>query len=192
MGSFCTCLCILDLFLAPAVMDFPFACFVRRCTIERSGTSRLLHLLSLAATHRLLNAILGFCSPRQAMLLHIVGPHLTLISHCSGNTEGGSLYSIQTVSTPPPCSLIFCSPFPLFFPALSLSLLPNGSSVGKLPFQSPCPDRKGGWGGRGEVKGIMTETGWKGRERGRWWKIKLLLSELARSNAHTKRFGNPI
>lgn len=82
MGSFCTCLCILDLFLAPAVMDFPFACFVWWCTIERSSTSRLLHLLSLPVAHRLLNAILGFRSPGQAMLLHIVGTHLTLISHC--------------------------------------------------------------------------------------------------------------
>lgn len=165
MGSFCTCLCILDLFLAPAVMDFPFACFVRWCTIERSNTSRLLHLLSLPVAHRLLNVILWFCSPQQAMLLHIVGDHLTLISHCSGNTEGEVFTTCRQCRHPLPYSLISRSTFP-FFNSFFI-ILPIVPLWAHCHFRAPAPTGAEGWGGWGEVEGIMTETGWKGRERGR-------------------------
>lgn len=143
MGSFCTCLCILDLFLAPAVMDFPFACFVRWCTIEGSGTSRLLHLLSLPVAQRSPK-----CHCRQAMFLHIVGANLTLISHCSGNAEGEVFTACRQCRHPPPCALIFGSPFFLFL--LFLYHFAYSSSVGKLSFQS-LPQQEGraggGWGG---------------------------------------------
>lgn len=161
--------CVLDLFLAPAVMDFPFSCFVWWWrTVERSLTSRLLHLLSLAVSHRLLGAILWFFSCRQAVLLHDMGAHLSLISHCSDNTEkgrggGGVLYSNQTMWTPPNPfnSLTFC---PFFSPpsALSSSFFAYSLSAGKLSSQSPCGRRVGC--GRGEVAGIMTEAGWRGAE----------------------------
>ncbi len=142
MGGPCTCLCILDLFLAPAVMDFPFACFVRWCTIERSSTSRLLHLLSLPVAHRLLNAILGFRSSRRSYVSPYCGAPFNSDKSLFRQYRGGSLYSTRTVSTHPPYLLIFYPPIsfflnPLYDFACSFSL-------GKLPFQSPCPNRKVG------------------------------------------------
>lgn len=113
--------CVLDLFLAPAVMDFPFSCFVWWWrTVEGSLTSRLLHLLSLAVSHRLLGAILWFFSCRQAVLLHDMGAHLSLISHCSDNTEKGRGGVSFTVTKQcwhlPTLSILLLSA--LFFPSV--------------------------------------------------------------------------
>lgn len=183
--------CVLDLFLAPAVMDFPFSCFVWWWrTVERSLTSRLLHLLSLAVSHRLLGAILWFFSCRQAVLLHDMGAHLSLISHCSDNTEkgrggGGVLYSNQTMLTPPNPfnSLTFCPFFPLRLLFLHLS-----SPIACL--QANCHLRAPAAGELG-VGGVRWRGLWQKQDEG-GQKIKLLLSEFARSNVHTKLLGNPI
>lgn len=117
-------------------------------------------ILSLLVTHRLLSAILWFCSPWQAMLLHIVGVHLTLISHCSGNTESEIFTTCRRYWYPP--SVLSYSVLPL----LVLYHFACSSSVGKCSFQSPCPNRLGGWSG-GELRWwkITTETGWKGKRK---------------------------
>jgi len=141
MGSFCTSRGILDLFLAPVVMDFPFACFVLWCTIKRSCTWRLLDVLSLAIAHCLLSAVLWRRSCHRATLLHSIEAHLTLIGHCSSNT------------TFPPSSL-----FSIIFRIAPLW----ANCHSRAPFLTVGEEDGVG----GEVVGIMTETGWKERERG--------------------------
>lgn len=94
---------------------------------------------------------LGFCSPQQAMLLHRVGAHLTLISHCSGNTGRESLQHADIGDTPPRTPSLHSH----FLFSLSLFLFrlyhfAFSSSVGKLSFQRPLPQQERedekGWG----------------------------------------------
>lgn len=99
---------------------------------------------------------------------------------------GGIFRACRQCRQPPPYSLISCSPFPFF--CSFFIVLPIAPLWAKCHLRAPAPTGREGeeWGG-GDYDRKQDERGEK-----RWEKIKLLLSELARSNAHTKLFGNPI
>lgn len=79
--------------------------------------------------------------------------------------RGGSLYNMQTVSTPP--SLF--SHFPFYFSLFQLFLyyFAYSSSVGTLSFQSPCPNRSGGLRGVRRGGGDYDRNGMKGERKGK-------------------------
>lgn len=81
----------LNLFLAPAVMDFPFGCLVRGGTIERNSPSGPPRPPSLLVAQPLLCVTPGLRFCQRAMFLHTVTP----TCYCLGN-RGCS----QTLSSP--------------------------------------------------------------------------------------------
>lgn len=115
LQAFCTFLCILDLFLAPAVMDFPFACVVHywECRIVRHSPSHT--VCSMPFYDFALHAV-----PGKPCFSILWVAHLTLVSHCWGNTEGEALMACRQCRTPS-LSFSLLSPSSLTFIILSIA-----------------------------------------------------------------------